>query len=81
LFFNLGLIVIASFVFFLEVNHWLLITPFTIKVTLDFLLLNSYLAVIGKQKLLLVYIPLQVIYPFYITFAFLLSLIKPIKWK
>jgi hypothetical protein len=36
---------------------------------------------LGQQKLLLVYLPLQLVYPFYIFIAFVLSIIKPVQWK
>jgi len=53
----------------------------TFKMFSDFFLLSSYLKLIGQKKLMWVFIPLQVVYPFYIAFVFLLSLVKPIKWK
>lgn len=77
---SLLIILLGCWLFFGMNSIWLAI-PFGIKLTIDFLLLNSYLGSIGRRKLLRVFLPLQLIYPFYIVLTTALAFIKPTKWK
>lgn len=79
--FNALLLVLLGCLIFSDLNRIWLAIPFGTKLAVDFLLLNSYLGAIGRRKMLLVFIPLQLIYPFYIAIAFALAFFKPIKWK
>lgn len=56
---------------------WLLMS----KLIVDILLLFKYLSHKNQQRLLLYYLPLQIIYPFYNVFASVCGLLSPIKWK
>ncbi|MEW5845229.1 MAG: glycosyltransferase [Bacteroidota bacterium] len=58
--------------------------PFTMlaaKTSVDFPFLAYYLFKTQQQKLLAVFIPLQVVYPFYISFTALAGLLKVTGWK
>lgn len=81
LLFNISLLTVAILATFTSLGAGIFIFSFAIKLLVDLLLLNSYLKVLGQQKLLLVYLPLQLVYPFYIFIAFVLSIIKPVQWK
>lgn len=79
--FNALLLVLLGCLLFSNLNPIWLVIPFGTKLAVDFLLLNSYLGAIGRRKMLLVFLPLQLIYPFYIALTFALAFFKPIKWK
>jgi poly-beta-1,6-N-acetyl-D-glucosamine synthase len=79
--FNALLLVLLGCLLFSDLNPIWLAIPFGTKLAVDFLLLNSYLGTIARRKMLLVFIPLQMIYPFYIAAAFFISITKTIKWK
>ncbi|MDI3526938.1 MAG: hypothetical protein PWR03_1121 [Tenuifilum sp.] len=88
-------IILASIVF--AINAWLVMLlvlgalgffdiMFPLKIwfwksALDFIFLFTYLIRTNQLKLLVVFLPLQVVYPFYITLAALTGLIKGITWK
>lgn len=57
------------------------ITLFATKTLVDLPFLAYYLFKTKQQNLLVVFIPLELIYPFYITFAAILGLIKGTTWK
>jgi len=64
------------------------VITFTLPVTLvaaktlvDLPFMAYYLFKTKQQNLLVVFIPLQIIYPFYVTFAAILGLIKGTTWK
>ncbi len=52
-----------------------------IKSIVDYILLFNYLSSFGQTRLLKVFIPLQLIYPFYMVFAFFSGLFKRSRWK
>jgi glycosyltransferase involved in cell wall biosynthesis len=81
LLFNLmivGLMVIAPF---FKPLWLLLVIAFTLKLLVDFPLLWIFLKRYHETSLLKVYLPLQLVYPFYIFMAFVLSLVSPMIWK
>jgi len=47
----------------------------------DFPFLAFYLFKTGQQKLLVVFLPLQAVYPFYITFTAISGFFKSARWK
>lgn len=51
------------------------------KSLMDLVLLLIFLQKKGFLKLLLLYLPLQLIYPFYLTFAAFSGLLTPTRWK
>ncbi|HNX06087.1 MAG TPA: glycosyltransferase [Bacteroidales bacterium] len=51
------------------------------KVLVDFPLLFAAASFVKRKRLLWVYIPLQIIYPFYITITGILSLFVKFEWK
>lgn len=52
-----------------------------LKLITDYILLSSYLKHIKQEHLLRVFVPLQLIYPFYIVITALFSAAMPTKWK
>ncbi|HPB25095.1 MAG TPA: glycosyltransferase [Bacteroidales bacterium] len=52
-----------------------------LKVFVDFPLLYSATSFVKRKRLLLVYLPLQIIYPLYITITGILSLFVKFEWK
>ncbi|MBW6480738.1 MAG: glycosyltransferase [Bacteroidales bacterium] len=51
------------------------------KLVVDFPLVAGVAGFMGKPKLLWFYIPLQFIYPLYVTITLLLAALTPTKWK
>jgi poly-beta-1,6-N-acetyl-D-glucosamine synthase len=51
------------------------------KLAVDFPLVAGVAGFMGKTKLLWLYIPLQIIYPLYVTITLLLAVLTPTKWK
>jgi poly-beta-1,6-N-acetyl-D-glucosamine synthase len=51
------------------------------KLAVDFPLVAGVAGFMGKTKLLWLYIPLQIIYPLYVTLTLLLAVLTPTKWK
>ena len=54
---------------------------FGLKLVLDFKLLLSGSRFMQDKKLMWYYIPVQLLYPFYITIIGLMSMIRPYRWK
>lgn len=54
---------------------------FIIKSVFDYILLRKFLLFFGQTRLLKVFIPLQVVYPFYIVMAFFTGILKQTSWK
>lgn len=52
-----------------------------IKTLIDFPLIYGVAGFWGKKHLLWLYIPLQVIYPFYVFFTLLYAIFSSVKWK
>lgn len=81
LIFNLMILFLVVSSFFIHGAPLALATAFAVKALVDFPLLRIYLKRYGKTSLLWVFIPLQLLYPFYIGLAFTLSVMAPVKWK
>ena len=79
--FNFGIVagLIAGF-FFSDLLFWVLIM-FCIKVLIDFPILFSFSKFIKQRKMLWYYLPLQVIYVFYITIFGIIGNLSPFNWK
>lgn len=54
---------------------------FAIKTAADLSIIFSVSKFFGKQNLLTYFIPLQIIYPFYIVFAAFMGLVGKFEWK
>jgi cellulose synthase/poly-beta-1,6-N-acetylglucosamine synthase-like glycosyltransferase len=54
---------------------------FVVKLIVDLPLLWLFLRQYREVSLLWVFLPLQLVYPFYITIAFALSVAMPVRWK
>ncbi len=52
-----------------------------IKSSADFLLVGSYLKFIGQAKLLRIFLPLQLLYPFYVIYSFTAGIVNKGNWK
>ncbi|HDP74698.1 MAG TPA: glycosyltransferase [Bacteroidales bacterium] len=63
------------------VTFTLPITLVAAKTLVDFPFMAYYLFKTKQQNLLVVFIPLQMVYPFYVTIAAILGLIKGTTWK
>ncbi len=81
LLFNLMLLM-AFFTSALNSAGWLLLgVGLGVKSLLDFTLLYKYLRKYNKIYLLKVFIPLQLMYPFYVCVSFFISLFGSVSWK
>jgi len=74
----LGIAIIYSFV---RIDILDLIVLFSIKSVADFILLFSVTTFFKSRKLMFYFIPLQIIYPFYIIATVLFGLIGNFSWK
>ncbi|HNV81803.1 MAG: glycosyltransferase [Tenuifilaceae bacterium] len=81
LIFNLMLLLLVVLSFFIHGALLALATAIAVKALVDFPLLRIYLKRYKETSLLWVFIPLQLLYPFYIALAFALSVMAPVKWK
>jgi len=52
-----------------------------IKSFVDFHLLHRYLSFVEQKELLKVFLPLQLVYPIYIVYAFFTGIINKVSWK
>ncbi len=79
--FNVGLFAM----FFVSMAfHWLFavwMLFLLLKTLVDFPLLQGYARLTGKTKLLWLVLPLEMLYPFYITFTGIAALFFQYKWK
>jgi len=65
-------------------NFWFALIAamlFTVKLFLDFPLLFSAARFVGRSELIWYYFPMQMIYPFYIMIAAVLSFLMKFEWK
>lgn len=92
---DIDTILLASLVFAL--NFWIVLLLFAtvsgfvgsgvllslwlVKMFTDFVFLSTFLFKTHQQKLLLVFVPLQLIYPLYITFSAIAGLLIGVTWK
>jgi poly-beta-1,6-N-acetyl-D-glucosamine synthase len=79
--FNLSLI---ALLFASVIDVKLLIYFFTLlvlKTLVDYLLINRYLKFTGQGELLKVFLPLQLMYPFYISYSFFAGVFTKTAWK
>jgi len=60
---------------------YLYLVLFIVKSTVDFILLIRYLNVVEQRELLKVFLPLQLLYPFYICYSFFLGIFNRTSWK
>lgn len=77
--FWISLLFVLSFTH--AVDMALPVTMLATKTLVDFPFLAYYLFKTQQQKLLAVFIPLQIVYPFYISFTALAGLLKVTGWK
>lgn len=81
LIFNL-LIVSLLFASMFNVKYlFYFLTLFVVKSFVDYCLLNSYLKFTAQNKLLGIFLPLQLMYPFYIVYSFFLGIAIKGNWK
>ncbi|HRS53189.1 MAG TPA: glycosyltransferase [Bacteroidales bacterium] len=59
----------------------LLVSAFIVKLIVDSALIYEGLVFFNSTRLILLVLPLQIIYPFYVTIVPLLSLFVKVKWK
>jgi len=79
--FNFGIVAaLIAGIFFSDILFWVLFM-FCIKVLIDFPILFSFSKFIKQRKLLWYYLPLQLIYVFYITIFGIIGNIIPYNWK
>ena len=52
-----------------------------IKLIVDFPILAGVAGFMGKRRLLWLYVPLQFLYPFYVTFTFIIAVFTRTNWK
>lgn len=78
---NLWMVFLSIFTVLGFVGAGVLLSLWLIKVVTDFVFLSIFLFKTHQQKLLLVFVPLQLIYPFYITFSAIAGLLTGVTWK
>lgn len=81
LLFNLWIVGLAALSIFGYSNVWLLLIVWCVKVFSDLFLLFPYLIKTNQLKLMLVFLPLQLIYPFYISYSAVAGLFGGQHWK
>lgn len=79
--FNLWLAVLIVLSILGIVHPALPLATIAAKTLVDFPFLVYYLTKTSQQKLLVVFIPLQIVYPFYISFTAIVGLLKGTVWK
>ncbi len=81
LIFNLMLILLffASIVDFIYLFYFLILL--VLKSFVDYLLINRYLKFTSQDKLLRIFLPLQLMYPFYVVYSFFAGIIVKANWK
>jgi len=74
---------ICSLIFSLSgfISWWICLAIFLLKLIPDFIFLFNFLKTYNQQKYLWYFIPVEIIYPFYITVIGILSLIWHPVWK
>ena len=79
--FNLSMLFFFAIALFFP--YWIVpaTLAFTIKLIVDFWLLNNFSRYFNKQKLMWWYFPTQLLYPIYISIAGILSVFSINKWK
>lgn len=81
LLFNLLLVfLLISSIFHFEVLYYFVLL-LVIKSLVDFLLLSPYLRYTGQEKLMKVFLPLQLVYPFYLGYSFFAGVFIKGNWK
>ena len=78
---NLAIIVLLLLAVFGNVSWSRLFLVWTIKACADFLLLSAFLLFSKQFKLMLLFIPLQLLYPFYVVITFIKSILGVNTWK
>jgi len=81
LLFNLLLVALAVLSFWNIASLKMLGLGYVVKSIADLLLLTPFLSHYKKLSLLIVFIPLQLVYPIYIVIAFAMAMLTNIKWK
>lgn len=81
LLFNLTLVLIAVTTLTGATQPTYLLAVWAVKVIVDALLLAVYLKKTSQLRLLWVYLPLQLVYPFYTVFAAIAGVMRSVKWK
>lgn len=78
---NLWIVILEILSVYGVIAFTLPITVLAVKTLVDLPFLSYYLFKTKQQNLLAVFIPLQIVYPFYITFTAILGLTKGVTWK
>lgn len=61
--------------------YWMLIVLFLAKLISDFPIVMSVMSFFKEKKKMLLYIPMQLVYPFYVFIVGVFSLFLPFNWK
>lgn len=81
LLFNLSLVGLIASTFFAPPLWPFLVIGYGVKIFADFPLLLLYLKKYGEASLMMVFLPLQLVYPIYVVLAFIISTIGAFQWK
>lgn len=81
LLFNLSLIIVLVGSLFNIHFLFYFLSLFVVKTIFDFILLFRYLIFVEQKELLKVFLPLQLIYPFYICSTFVVGFFNRTSWK
>ncbi|MHC1702512.1 MAG: glycosyltransferase [Tenuifilaceae bacterium] len=79
--FNLGLVILLILSLFQNHLFIYFLALFIAKSLVDYLLVSRYLHFVGQKELLKVFLPLQLIYPFYISYSFFAGILIRGSWK
>lgn len=75
----LVLLFFASIVDFVYLFYFLILL--VVKSFVDYLLINRYLKFTAQDKLLRIFLPLQLLYPFYVVYSFFVGIVVKANWK
>lgn len=81
LLFNVALVVLLLASVFNVIWLYLFLILIILKSITDYSLIASYLKFTQQEKLLRIFLPLQLIYPFYIIYSFFMGLLIKSRWK
>ncbi|RPH34004.1 MAG: glycosyltransferase [Bacteroidales bacterium] len=81
LIFNL-ILVMLLFAIFIDITYlFYFLILLAIKSFVDYQLINRYLKFTAQDKLLRIFLPLQIVYPFYVVYSFFAGIIVKGNWK
>ncbi|HCT30857.1 MAG TPA: hypothetical protein DIW31_09005 [Bacteroidales bacterium] len=78
-----NLLLIALLIGAIFAIHYLLIYAIllVIKSSVDYLLVSKYLKFVNQEKLLRIFLPLQLLYPLYVVYSFFVGIVNKGYWK